>query len=164
MGSSVLTQYARISTCKAPRMDAFRKFESNENCNQKVALVIDLLYGPIVFCIKLSLFLLYHRLFAVHQWMRYLVYLGIGSMGVVYLVCMILFGYLCIPRPGETWIEAALSSRYHTQFDLISYVLGPFNLLSDLFLLLLPLPPIYQLHMPLRKRIAIAGIFLTGSL
>ena len=127
-------------------------------------IVIDLLYGPIAFCAKLSLFLLYYRLFSLHRWMRYLVYLGIGSSAAMYTAGTIVYGYLCLPRPGQSWIEAGLSSRCHQQFIMIGYVRGPFNLLSDLYLLSLPLPAVWQLHMPLQKKLGLAGIFLTGSL
>ncbi|KAL8652303.1 MAG: hypothetical protein Q9210_002761 [Variospora velana] len=126
-------------------------------------IVIDLMYGPIAFCAKLSLLLLYYRLFARHRWIRYLVYFGIGSVAAMYTAGTIVYGYLCLPRPGQSWIEAGLSARCHNQFIMISYVRGPFNLLSDLYLLLLPLPAVWQLHLPLRKKLGIAGIFLTGS-
>ncbi|KAI4286715.1 MAG: hypothetical protein L6R35_004031 [Caloplaca aegaea] len=127
-------------------------------------IVIDLMYGPIAFCAKLSLFLLYYRLFSRHRWIRYLVYFGIGSVAAMYTAGTIVYGYLCLPRPGQSWIEAGLSARCHDQFIMISYVRGPFNLLSDLYLFLLPLPAVWQLHLPLRKKMGIAGIFLTGSL
>lgn len=127
-------------------------------------IVVDLLYGPVTFCAKLSLFLLYYRLFARHRWMRNLVYLGIGASGASYLATMIVFGYLCLPRRGHGWIETVLSSRCKKQFVVTGYFRGPFNVLSDVYLLLLPLPAVWKLHLPLRKRIGIAGIFLTGSL
>lgn len=129
-----------------------------------MVIVIDLLYGPVAFCAKLSLFLLYYRLFSRHQWIRHLVYLGIGAAAAMYTAVMIVYGYLCLPRRGQSWIEAGLSSRCHKQFIMIGYVRGPFNVLSDLYLLFLPLPAVWQLHLPLRKRLGIAAIFLTGSL
>ncbi|KAI4240728.1 MAG: hypothetical protein L6R40_004973 [Gallowayella cf. fulva] len=46
----------------------------------------------------------------------------------------------------------------------IALVGGPFNLVSDLYLLLMPLPAVWQLQLPLRKRLGVAGVFLTGSL
>ena len=131
---------------------------------QKMIVVIELMYGPIAFCAKLSLFLLYYRLFSPRKWVRYLVYLGIGATALTYTVTTIVYGYLCLPRHGQGWIEAGLSSHCHKQFIMIAFVRGPFNLLSDLYLLLVPLPAIWQLHLPLRKRLGIAGIFLTGSL
>ena len=131
---------------------------------QKVIVVIDMMYGPIAFCAKLSLFLLYYRLFSCRKWVRYLVYLGIGATAATYTATTIVYGYACLPRRGQDWIEAGLSSRCHQEFSMICFVRGPFNLLSDLYLLLVPLPAIWQLHLPLRKRLGIAGIFLTGSL
>lgn len=129
-----------------------------------MVIVVDLMYGPIAFCAKLSLFLLYYRLFARHKWMRIWVYLGIGAAALMYASSMIMYGYLCVPRRGQSWFDAILSSRCHKQFIMIGYVRGPFNLLSDVFLLFLPLPAIWQLQLPLRKRVGLAGIFLTGSL
>ena len=131
---------------------------------QKMIIVIDMLYGPIAFCAKLSLFLLYYRLFARHQWIRYLVYLGVASAAAMYTASTIVYGYLCLPRRGQGWVEAGLSSRCHRQFILASYVRGPFNVVSDLYLLFLPLPAVWQLQIPLRKRLGIATIFLTGFL
>ena len=136
----------------------------NEASNQKMVIVIDMLSGPSTFCAKLSLFLLYYRLFAPHQWIRYLVYLGIGSSAATYTASTIMYGYLCLPRHGQSWTEAVLSSRCHKQTIILGYVQGPFNILSDLYLLFLPLSSVWQLHLPLRKRLGIAVIFLSGSL
>ena len=127
-------------------------------------IVIDLLYGPIIFCTKLCLLLLYYRLFGRHQWMRRLVYLGIGFIFAAYTAQTILYGYLCLPRPRQSWLEAALSPRCHESFVVVGYFGGSFSLASDLYLLLLPLPAVWQLHLPLRKKLGIAGIFMTGSL
>ena len=129
-----------------------------------MVIVIDLMYGPVAFCAKLALFLLYYRLFSRHPWIRHLVYLGIGSAAAMYTASMIVYGYLCLPRHWESCIEAGLSSRCHKQFIMIGYIRGPFNVLSDLYLLCLPIPAVWQLHLPLRKRLGIAGISLTGSL
>ena len=127
-------------------------------------IVIDLMYGPVALCAKLSLFFLYYRLFACHRWIKYLTYVGIGSALAMYIAGTAVYGYLCLPHHGENWLQAGLSPRCHRQFIMIGYVRGPFNVLSDLFLLTMPLPAVWQLHVPLRKKIGIFGIFLTGSL
>ena len=138
---------------------------SNKASNQKMVIVVEMLYGPIAFCAKLSLFLLYYRIFARHQWIRYLTYLGIGSAAAMYTASTIVYGYLCLPRRGQSWLEAGfLPSRCQRQFIMLAYVRGPFNVLSDLYLLFLPLPAVWQLQLPLRKRLGIAGIFVTGAL
>lgn len=145
-------------------MNTPHRTESNEISDQKIVIVIDLLYGPITFAAKLSLFLLYYRLFSQYRWMRNLIYIGMGVIAANYFATVIVFGYLCIPRRGHGWIETFLHPRCQKQFIVISYFRGPFNVLSDVYLLLLPLPAVWHLNMPLRKRIGIAGIFLTGSL
>ena len=122
------------------------------------------MYVVVGFSAKLSLLLLYYRLFALHQWMRYLIYLGVGLSFALCVASLGVFGYLCLPHRGEGWLQAALSARCHQQFFLIAYVRGPLNLLSDLYLLLLPLPAVWELHVPLQKKLGISGIFLTGSL
>ena len=123
-----------------------------------------MMYEVIAFAAKLSLSLLYYRLFARHRWMRYLIYLQLGLAFAMHMASIGVFGYLCLPHHGEGWLEAGLSARCHRQIVLIGYVRGPFNLLSDLYLLFLPLPAVWQLHAPLRKKLGICGIFLTGSL
>ena len=127
-------------------------------------IIIDLLYGPIIFCTKYCVLLPYYRLFGRHQWMRRLVYLGIGCILATYAAQESLYGYLCLPRPRQSWLEAALSSRVHESFVVVGYFGGSFSLASDLYLLFLPLPAVWQLHLPLRKKLGVAGIFMTGSL
>ena len=127
-------------------------------------IVVDLLYAPIIFSAKLSLFLLYYRLFSRHRWMRNLIYLGISIVGLTSLATMTVIGYLCLPRRGHGWIETLLSPRCQKQFVVTGFVRGPTNIFSDMYLLLLPLPAVQQLQLPPRKKIGIAGIFLTGFL
>ena len=160
------SHHARLTSIPKGRSVRILTPETPPYCTsiQKLIVVMDLLYGPVAFCAKLSLFLLYYRLFSRRKWVRYLVYLGIGATVATYTATTIVYGYLCLPRHGQGWIEAGLSSRCHKQFIMIVFVLSPFNLLSDLYLLLVPLPAIWHLHLPLRKRLGIAGIFLTGSL
>ncbi len=94
--------------------------------------------------------------------MRQLVYLGIGLNAAAYTAFTITLGVLCLPHRGQSWLEVPFSPRFRRSFVLIGYVQGPFNLVSDLYLLLMPLPAVWQLHLPLRKRLGISGIFLTG--
>ena len=133
-------------------------------CFQKLVIVIEMMYAVIAFCAKLSLFLLYHRLFGLHKWIRYLTYIGIGASFAVYTASVGVNGYLCLPHRGEQWVQAGLSPRCHRQLVWVAYVRGPFNVLSDLYLLVLPLPAVWQLHASLKKKLGISGIFLTGSL
>lgn len=52
----------------------------------------------------------------------------------------------CIDRPRQS-----ISSGY-------------FNIFMDAILLVLPLPTVWKLQLPLRQKIAVTGVFMTGSL
>ena len=122
------------------------------------------MYPVVAFFTKLSLFILYHRLFARHLWIKYLVYFGTAFCFVMYTISFGVSGYLCLPHHNEGWVEATLSVRCHRQDILIAYIRGPLNLLTDLYLLVLPLSAIWQLHLPLHKKVGVSGIFFTGFL
>lgn len=116
--------------------------------------------GPTIFFAKLSLFWLYLRLFSPNCRTRYLVYFGIMSTFAVYTFTPVYIGYMYIPRPGQSWLERA--SSYGGSARLIYF--GIFGVVSDFYLFILPIQVIWQLQLPLRKRIAILVIFATGFL
>lgn len=110
---------------------------------------------------KLALFLLYYRLFASDHWTKIAIYLGIIAVCLFYLACAITFLILCLPRPGENWLSPRFNARCRPVVK-VSSAHGWFGLLSDLYIFFLPLPVLWGLHMPLRKRLGVAAVFLTG--
>lgn len=121
-----------------------------------------MMYGPTVFFAKLSLFWLFLRIFSPNCRTRYLIYFGIASTFAVYMTTSAYFGYLCIPRPGQTWLERI--SGQCTKSRPVIICQGIFAVISDLYLFILPIPIVWRLQVPLRKRIGICVIFATGSL
>ena len=69
----------------------------------------------------------------------------------------------CTPRPRETWREARLSKRCGQDLTL-GYVIAAFNVLSDFYLLAIPIPIVWKIQLPLRKKIGISVVFMTGFL
>ena len=129
---------------------------------QEQAFVISMTYGPTVFFAKLSLFALYLRLFHPAYWTRILIYFGILITFVFYTAITVAEGVLCIPRSGESWAKAT-STRCH-QDVYVGFYLGLFNVVSNFYILILPIPVIWQLQMPTRKKIGVCAIFMTGIL
>ena len=119
-------------------------------------------YGLTIFFAKLSLFWLYLRIFSPNRRTRFLIYFGIGSTFAVYTGTTAYIGYLCIPRPGQSWLERA--NHQCTETRIVNYIQGIFGLVSDIYLFVLPIPPVWQLRMPFRRRIGVFAIFATGSL
>ena len=118
-------------------------------------------YGLTIFFAKLSLFLLYLRLFSPDRWMRVAIYVGIVTNLLVYMAISVAFGIMCLPRHGETWQTAPLSARC-SRAPVLGYVNGTFNVLSDFYLLALPIPVIWHLQMPRKKKYSVFAVFLTG--
>lgn len=123
-----------------------------------------MLYGPILFCAKLSLFLLYLRMFSPSRPTKYSIYLGITSIALVYISTTAAIGALCIPRPGKTWLETADTPGCANNATITIIIQGVFNVISDLYLFLIPFVVVYQLQLPKKKKLGIYAIFAIGLL
>lgn len=101
-------------------------------------------------------------------WLRRLVYIGITVTGLFTLYTSIYFGVACGPKGGLDRLSylaglARKSCSDPTGYVQVSNILsGAFNLLSDIYILVIPIPAIAKLRMPLRKRLGVLFIFLAG--
>ena len=116
-----------------------------------------------MFFTKLSLFLLYLRLFSCRQTIKRLVYAGILVSGLYYTIQTLTFGIMCVHRPGESWIDPRFRARCHKAI-ILKWTQGIFGLFSDIYIFILPLPYIWALQVPLRQRLGVLAVFATGLL
>ena len=125
----------------------------------------EVIYGPLIWLIKLSLFLLYLEVFARLRWLKYLVYFGIIFTGLFYFSSMAALLGLCAPPYDATQLEY-LSTITSPQCDgrskAVNVVLGIVNIVSDFYILVLPLPAVWSLQLPTAKKVGVSAIFLTG--
>ena len=66
------------------------------------------------------------------------------------------------PRPGGTWQEAASASHFSIGQKL-SVPLAAFGLVSDVFILLLPISGVLRLQLSPKKKFALLMVFMTGT-
>lgn len=125
--------------------------------------VWEILYGPTMFFAKLSLFLLFLRIFSCNRPTRYAIYLGIMVNCLFYIAVTLVFGIDCVRRPGKSWLATASSARCQSTV-VINYIQGGFGVVSDIYIFVLPLPVVLGLHMAPRKKLAVFATFLTGSM
>ncbi|KAK0516237.1 hypothetical protein JMJ35_000840 [Cladonia borealis] len=123
--------------------------------------VLEIVYGPTIFFAKLALFLLFLRIFSCNRWTRNAIYFGIIVNLIFNTISTLVFGIQCVRKPGQSWIETASAERCR-DMNRMNYVQGGFGIVSDLYIFILPMPVIWRLHMQLRRKIAVCGIFLTG--
>ena len=119
-----------------------------------------MLLGPTAFASKSSLLLLYHRVFYPHKYMRYNIYGGLIFCGATQLIMIPIDAALCAPPIGQPW-RTQTRCQKSLAYGLVQ---GPSNVILDIFLLVLPIQPVLDLQLPLKKRIGVLAIFMTGTL
>lgn len=108
---------------------------------------------------KTAILLLYIRMAAAHPFLRYASY---GTLTIVALAGTVLtFLNIFQCRP----ISAAFGNDDGTCIDVVSLYLAsaPINILTDLAILLLPLPILTRLRMEYRQKIALVATFTVGA-
>ncbi|KAL8804144.1 MAG: hypothetical protein Q9200_005950 [Gallowayella weberi] len=128
-----------------------------------LVLLLESLYGPFVWLIKTSLFLLYRQIFSTKRYLQNLVWAGIIVTGLFYWSSTIAKIALCAPRRHETYIMAFATARCG-RTKTLAVGSGVFNILSDLYLIVIPIPPTLALHLNPRKKWRLIAVFLTGIL
>jgi hypothetical protein len=113
-----------------------------------------------VVCVRLCVLCLYRRLFTTKLFHRFT--LGFGIFIGIHATLLMLAGAIrCVPVPA-IWnpnIKASWCLNYPAGF-LAGMII---NALIDVILLTLPFFMIRKLQMPLRRKLALGGIFLLGA-
>ena len=122
---------------------------------------MDLVYNPAIFFAKLALFILYFRIFSTDRKTRIGIYLGIIIGCLFYTSADIVFLITCVPRRGVRWLSPEFAAQC-TPATNMNYVQGIFGVVSDLYIFILPLPVLWTLQMPLKRKLGITAIFVTG--
>lgn len=114
--------------------------------------------------IRISILLLYHRIFTASlPRVKYLIGLLLALQAVYLVVYSILPIFICRPL-YKAWhpLERQLYFRdwyyYYTQVALYST-----SMAFDAILLVFPLYPVFNLQMPIQRRIGVAILFMLGA-
>ncbi|KAL8852626.1 MAG: hypothetical protein Q9221_002506 [Calogaya cf. arnoldii] len=110
-----------------------------------------------MFFTKLSLFILYYRIFNPSKTMRYLIYLGIGFNFVYYTIYLFIYSFYC---PNTS--KKALTCSHEVK--VISVATSAINVVSDFYILLIPLAAISNLQLPKKRKLGLFAVFFTGFL
>lgn len=125
-------------------------------------------FTPLATCaVKVSVLVLYLRVFGGSlTWMRITCVVGIVLLLGYHVSFAIAFGAMCGPNPragyGQVAMLMAFVSDKCTRSRVLLLLMGVGNSFIDLILLLLPLPVIWKLQMPLRRKVHTSAVFLIG--
>ncbi|KAK6082994.1 hypothetical protein SCUP515_02228 [Seiridium cupressi] len=132
-----------------------------------LSLLLELI-APLAICaVKISVLTLYLRIFGSSLiWMRVTCVVGIVLLLGYHISFTTAFGVMCAPDSKAGYSQVALLMAFVSdkcvRTRILVLLMGIGNTLCDLVLLLLPLPVIWNLQMPLRRKLKTSAVFLIG--
>lgn len=120
-----------------------------------------ILVPPAMVFTKLTVFLMYLQLFRPFKFLRICVYIGATITILLYGAAEICFMVFLTPKKGQSFAFVANTTRPFKAGDL-SIPIAAVGLGLDIYLLILPISVVVQLHLPTRRRIGVILIFLIG--
>lgn len=120
-----------------------------------------LLYMPLITFIKVSILLFFLRIFSANKTVRWGAWGGIIIISLAYLVLFFRTVFICQPIQ-KAWSPA--TPGHCVKRGVIPYTAGGINVISDIYILLLPIPCIYGLNLKRSRKWKVMAVFSVGLL
>ncbi|KAB8247538.1 hypothetical protein BDV35DRAFT_379709 [Aspergillus flavus] len=129
----------------------------------KLANASQIMYGPLIFITKLSILLLYLRVFAPakRSWMYIFIHGLLWFNAAFYLADTLLEIFACVPRE-KIWHPDVHGHCVNVNVMILATAI--LNTISDFSLLILPIFSVWRLHMRNTQKLGISAIFAAGLL
>ncbi|KAI1293943.1 hypothetical protein F5Y03DRAFT_326887 [Xylaria venustula] len=121
--------------------------------------------------VRTALLSLYLRVFAPNRAARMMIWVGITVIVVFYTLSIVLNIRFCVPLSMTTpvpnpveWANKLKASSCSQPVYNLNAAVGLFGVLSDIYVLMIPVSMVYKLRIPRSRKFGILGIFLTGLL
>lgn len=134
----------------------------NTDVVMKLIIPAMITYGFTITCAKISILLLYRRIFDCLRIRRATVVIGALSIGWLFTVVFSEI-FLCSPT-SAAWDPALIFTNRCGDYEALLLGVTISNIILDVIVLILPLPIIWGLQLSKRKRVMVSGLFLLGSL
>ncbi|KAM7188788.1 hypothetical protein V8F33_010451 [Rhypophila sp. PSN 637] len=130
----------------------------------KNSLVTQITFPLSAASVKVSLLVLYLRIFRPVNAARYIILTGTALISVFYITLVIVAIVVTVPKPGAAggWLFSVYFALPHTRA--LSGAAGIFGAITDFFVLAIPMSLVVPLRLATRKKIGIVAIFLAGLL
>ncbi|KAK0747390.1 hypothetical protein B0T21DRAFT_277230 [Apiosordaria backusii] len=131
----------------------------------RLPFVQTMLFAPVFFFPKAAIFLLYRQLFASGKKLQIMIDAGLLVNLLLYLSEIPLAALYAAPRAGQSWDSLLYTLRDNSkQFALGGSIQSAIATVLDLYIFVLPLPILFKLRMPARRKWQLIGVFSTGLL
>ncbi len=124
--------------------------------------MIGFVLNILLYTIKLSALSLYLRLFSANKRFKLTVYVAMGIVVATALAFLLVTCLQCIPL-RILW-QLDFQNGHCINIPRMAFIGVIVNALTDVLVLCLPLPLIWRLHLPLRKKIGVTLIFASGGM
>jgi len=129
----------------------------------KTNLASQCLYDLTAIFVKVSLLVLYLRIFKPSDRARIMIWAGIVFIVLFYTACVIAAVVIYVPPRSEPngWISLRPASVYTALLNIVA-VQGFIGILTDFYILFIPMHMVLGLHLPLGRKVGVCAIFMTG--
>lgn len=119
------------------------------------------LVPPAMLLIKISFFILFLRLFAPNQWLRYAIYFGATFTFCSYIALGTALIYYVSPIPGAGW-HSANGNSDQIMFTYLG--IAALGIPIDIYILILPIVAVCKLQLAMKNKVRLIAVFGIGSM
>ena len=113
--------------------------------------------------LKDTFFIMYLHIFKILRWFRICAYMGAAITTTFYISTMVAMFIVSTPRRGMTWAEHLVTKEMRRAV-ILRVATSSFGVVIDLVILLLPMIAVMPLQLPIRRKIGVVCVFMTGLL
>ncbi|KID66209.1 Satratoxin biosynthesis SC1 cluster protein 4 [Metarhizium brunneum] len=128
----------------------------------KLSWATTVIYFAITSTTKLSILLMYNRLFSVDERFRRIVMILSVLVVGFWVGCTVADLTNCVPME-YVWINSLSDPRYCFNFNIYWFASGVCEALIDTLILLLPIKVVLGLQLGLKQKVAVGSVFLLGA-
>ncbi|CAO2651137.1 Nn.00g094340.m01.CDS01 [Neocucurbitaria sp. VM-36] len=126
----------------------------------KYSFIVQLLYQPTTLAIKLSVLFCYHAIFNQRgPTAQFLIWFGVFACSIFYVVLFFCSLFYCDPIAKA--YNPALPGKCMS-FTALPWASGVFNVLSDAYIMVLPIPFVWSLRMKMERKARLLAVFGLG--
>ncbi|KAL8884651.1 MAG: hypothetical protein Q9215_007353 [Flavoplaca cf. flavocitrina] len=126
----------------------------------KTYVATQILFGCSITATKLSILFFYNRLFPYRTF--YIVSLATGIVSILWWVGLMLTAFLHCQPFAYNW-DRSIPNGHCVNDNTVGYTITSVNIVTDLVVLVLPIPWLWGMNMAVPKRMAVVGLFVLGS-
>lgn len=130
----------------------------------QLVLAKEVLYNPAIVALKISILLFYRRCFAekgLNTSFRFILW-GTGAFVVLYSGLQTMLAIFQCDPINSLWNSTVTGRCMSMKKVMLSF--SGLNIATDILMLILPLPHLWKLKLPLRRKGQLIAIFLLGGL